>query len=286
MSSLKGGSSVIVPWGNLNLLSLIYKTQRARRSRPLSIAILSNPISFYFKGMSRSQQPSALKRKRLDSQSGSLTEHESKLYDAIRSKTDMGMSVQDLRRETGLQTNLFTKAIKTLQAKQLIKEVKNFDNKTRKHYMATEFEPSKEITGGAWYDNGQFDTDFIKVVKRELVKVIYDQKIATLEGISNAISKKKFLTVNLSTQELKQILEALVLDNEVLKVVSTGMGEFVGIKAGKDCYKCCKRGVRGEPNLASMASIPCGVCPRINQCTPDGIISPTTCEYFKKWLDF
>ncbi|PRQ50678.1 putative winged helix-turn-helix DNA-binding domain, RNA polymerase Rpc34 [Rosa chinensis] len=230
--------------------------------------------------MSRSQGPSALKRKRLDSQSGSLTEHESKLYDAIRSKTDMGMSLQDLRRETGLQNNLFTKAIKTLQAKQLIKEVKNFENKTRKHYMATEFEPSKEITGGAWYDNGQFDTEFIKVVKRELVKVIYDQENATLAEISQAIRMKNFLTVNLSDQELKQILDALVLDNEVLKVVSTGMG---GYKAGKECYKCCKR---REPNLASMASIPCGVCPRINQCTPDGIISPTTCEYFKKWLEF
>jgi DNA-directed RNA polymerase III subunit RPC6 len=168
----------------------------------------------------------------------------------------------------------------------MIKEVKNFENKTRKHYMAAEFEPSKEITGGAWYDNGLFDTEFIKVVKREFVRVIYDQKVATLEDISNAVSMKKFLTVNLSTQELKQILEALVLDNEVMKVVSTGMGEFVGIKAGKDCYKCCKRGTRGEPNLASMASIPCGVCPRINQCTPDGIISPTTCEYFKKWLEF
>ncbi|XP_050381670.1 uncharacterized protein LOC126798684 [Argentina anserina] len=236
--------------------------------------------------MSRLQMSSALKRKRLDLQSESLTEPESKLLDAIRSKTDMGMPVQDLRRETGLQTNLFTKAIKTLQTKQLIKEVKNFENKTRKHYMATEFEPSKEITGGAWYDNGQFDNEFIKVVKRELVKIIDVQKIATLEQISHAISVKKFLTVNLTAQELKQILEALVLDNDVLKVVSTGMGEFIGIKTGKDCYKRCKRGARGEPNLAAMASIPCGVCPRINQCTPDGIISPTTCEYYKKWLDF
>ncbi|KAK9923150.1 hypothetical protein M0R45_031582 [Rubus argutus] len=205
--------------------------------------------------MSRSQEPSALKRKRSDSQSGSLTEHENKLYEAICSKTNMGTPVQDLRRETGRPT--FLPMVLTREAS-MIKEVKN----------------------------GLFDTEFIKVVKREFVRVIYDQKVATLKDISNAVCMKKFLTVNLSTQELKQILEALVLDNEVMKVVSTGMGEFVGIKAGKDCYKCCKRGTRGEPNLASMASIPCGVCPRINQCTPDGIISPTTCEYFKKWLEF
>ncbi|XP_040364119.1 DNA-directed RNA polymerase III subunit rpc6 isoform X1 [Rosa chinensis] len=246
-------------------------------------AIVGSGFEHPSEGMSRSQEPSALKRKRSDSQSGSLTEHESKLYDAIRSKADMGMSVPDLRRETGLQNNLFTKAIKTLQAKQLIKEVKNFENKTRKHYMATEFEPSKEITGGAWYDNGQLDTEFIKVVKRGVVKVIHDQEIATLEEISHAIRMKKLLTVNLSAQELKQVLGALVLDNEVQKVESTDTGDFVGAKARKDCYKCCKR---GEPNLASMASIPCGVCPRINQCTPYGIISPTTCEYFKKLLDF
>ncbi|GAB4831834.1 Coronatine-insensitive protein [Ancistrocladus abbreviatus] len=35
-----------------------------------------------------------------------------------------------------------------------------------------------------------------------------------------------------------------------------------------------------------MAAIPCTVCSRINFCTPDGVISPSTCRYFDKWLDF
>ncbi|KAK9924411.1 hypothetical protein M0R45_032778 [Rubus argutus] len=175
-----------------------------------------------------SQGPSALKRKRQDSNSqsdSSLTEHERKLYDAIRSKEDMGMSKQVLKRETNLTMVVINKTLKTLEG------------------------------------------------KKKCVMIINKNEGASLKEILAAVESKKLLQVKLTPKDMKEILEALVLDNEIMK-------------AGEDCYKCCKKGTRGEPNLASMASIPCGVCPRINQCTPDGIISPNTCEYFKKWLEF
>ncbi|ESR64042.1 hypothetical protein CICLE_v100094942mg, partial [Citrus x clementina] len=53
------------------------------------------------------------------------------------------------------------------------------------------------------------------------------------------------------------------------------------------CYKnVSKGGGGGEPKTGSLASVPCGVCPQINFCTPDGVISPKTCVYYTKWLDF
>lgn len=36
--------------------------------------------------------------------------------------------------------------------------------------MAVVFEPSKELTGGAWYVEGNLDTEFIKILKGMRVK--------------------------------------------------------------------------------------------------------------------
>ncbi|KAF2299655.1 hypothetical protein GH714_002230 [Hevea brasiliensis] len=149
--------------------------------------------------------------------------------------------------------------------------------------MATEFEPSKEITGGAWYVEGNLDTEFIQILKEQCTKQIYKLKVATLEGVTDSIKRSGVLNVELTKQQIDEILKALVLDNEIIELKSNGMGEFASIPVGKICYKCISKGnIGGEPRTGAMASIPCGVCPRIRQCTPDGIISPQTCVYYSK----
>ncbi|KAL0010647.1 hypothetical protein SO802_005755 [Lithocarpus litseifolius] len=240
-------------------------------------------------GMNRSQGLSSLKRKQPDSKSPieSLTEHERILYNLIRSKQDMAIWTRDMKRETNIPDNVLNKSLKSLQAKKLIKEVVTIQNKGRKHYIATEFEPSKEITGGAWYVEGSLDTEFINFLKKHCVKIIYEQKIVTLEEILDTIRRSRAFNVEFTTQQIEEIVNALVLDNEILEVKSTGMGEFNSIPIGKVCYRCASRaGLKAEPKIGAMASIPCGVCPQISLCTPDGIISPTTCVYYTKWLDF
>lgn len=229
------------------------------------------------------------KRKQPDSSSpaDSLSQNERILYNVIHSKQDMGIWTRDMKKETNLPDKVFNAALKTLQAKKLIQEVVNVQSKGRKHYIATEFEPSKELTGGAWYSEGKLDKDYINLVKDQFAKMIYQQKVATLEGIADAIRKTKIFKTEFTKQQTEEIVRDLVLDNRVMEVKSTGMGEFASIQIGKVCYKCKgKGGTRGETKVGAMASIPCGVCPRISQCTPDGIISPSTCVYFAKWLDF
>lgn len=199
----------------------------------------------------------------------------------------MGIWTRDMKRETNLPDNVVNKALKLLQAKKLIKEVVNIQNKGRKHYMAAEFEPSKEITGGDWYSEGNLDVDFINLVKDLCLKHIFRQKVATLDGILDWSRKSGVFAVEFTTQQIEEILRALVLDDEIVEVKSTGFGDFASVPVGRVCYRCTsKSGPKGEPKSGAMASIPCGVCPRINSCTPDGIISPRTCEYYQKWLDF
>ncbi|KAF2323245.1 hypothetical protein GH714_034323 [Hevea brasiliensis] len=182
------------------------------------------------------------KRKQTDSNSPaqSLTEHERVLYNVIRSKQDMGQE---------------------------------FDKRGGKHPKQGEealhgngFEPSKEITGGAWYVDGNLDTEFIQILKEQCTKQIYKLKVATLEGVTDSIRRSGVLNVELTKQQIEEIVKALVLDDEIIEVKSNGMGEFASIPVGKICYKCIRKGsIGGEPKTGAMASIPCGVCPRMRQ---------------------
>ena len=49
-----------------------------------------------------------------------------------------------------LQQPQVNKALKNLEARDLIKGVKCVSNQEMKVYMLAELKPSKEITGGAW----------------------------------------------------------------------------------------------------------------------------------------
>ncbi|KAJ6861933.1 DNA-directed RNA polymerase III subunit RPC6-like isoform X2 [Populus alba x Populus x berolinensis] len=209
-------------------------------------------------GMSRLQGPSSLKRKRPE-------RHEK------RSQTS---------------DNVVNKSLKALQVKKLIKEVVNIQNKGRKHFMATEFEPSKEISGGAWYLEGSLDTEFIESLKQLCKRQIERRGVATLEEVTDSINSYPAFNVDVTKQQIEEILRTLILDNVIMEVKSNGMGEFASIPFGEVCYKyISKVGLGGEPKAGALASIPCGVCPRISQCTPDGIISPKTCVYYQNgWI--
>ena len=44
--------------------------------------------------------------------------------------------------------------------------------------------------------------------------------------------------------------------------------------------------VHSIPASTAFTSIPCGMCPVFNECKEGGAVSPQTCVYFEKWLEF
>ncbi|CAL9766371.1 unnamed protein product [Musa acuminata subsp. burmannicoides] len=224
------------------------------------------------------------KRAQPDSQSQppALPENERILYELIKSRKNMGIWTADMKKETGLQNIVVTKALKSLQNKNLIKDVVNVHNKARKIFMAVEFEPSKEVSGGSWYSEGSLDTEFINILRKMCLKHIEELKVATIEDIWKSISASGVLKVACTMQQVLEIVRALALDKEIEELKSTGVGEFSTVQTGKVCYRSLRG--REAPRVGHLSSIPCGVCPRISECTPDGVISPKTCVYYNKWL--
>lgn len=211
-----------------------------------------------------------------------LPENEKKLYDLIWSKESLGIWTADMKKETGLANNAVTKALKSLQSKNLIKDVVNIHNKAKKIFMAVEFEPSEEISGGSWYSEGSLDLEFIKILREQCRMHVERLKVGTLENVWQCIRDSGVFNVECSLQQIKEIVDAMILDKEMEELISTGMGDFSRVQAGRRCFRSLRG--RDGPKGGSFSAVPCGVCPRLNECCPDGIISPETCVYYKKWL--
>ncbi|XP_051130925.1 uncharacterized protein LOC127251309 [Andrographis paniculata] len=237
--------------------------------------------------MSRqSANPSAGKRRRPESEPQGRVDAERVILNLIKDKKDLGIWLRDIKQESKLPDPTVNKSLKSLISKNLIKEVVNFQNKGRKHYMAFEFEPSKEITGGDWYVNGVLDQELITVLKRVCLQYLERKVIADLEDVHDVLKRKGIVNFTITSQQVDEILNAMVLDNDIIEVKSTGVGDYRLIPIGKTCYRTASgAGVVKHLKTGAFGSIPCGACPRISVCTPDGVISPATCVYYTKWLN-
>ncbi|KAI3859572.1 hypothetical protein MKW92_051707 [Papaver armeniacum] len=194
----------------------------------------------------------SLKRKRADTPK--LSEAERTIYDLIISTEDMGIWTREIKFKIKvIPDTVVNKSIKSLKDKALIKEVVNIQNKGKK-----------------W----RLDTALIELAQERCLEFLSRSKVATVAEIAEAVNNMPVFTVKFTGRQIEELVQSLVLDKKIM------LENF----AGEQCYQRTNR--RGLPKTGAFASIPCGVCPRLNECTPDGIISPTTCVNFKKWLDF
>ncbi|XP_068667249.1 uncharacterized protein [Aristolochia californica] len=201
-----------------------------------------------------------------------------KVYSLIQSKGNQGISIVDVRCETGIDYTLVKKSIASLaKKKKLIKPVESIQGKSRKIYVAVEFEPSTEVTGGAWYTDGKLDTDFISILKTQCLNHIKKLKIATIEMVSDSIRKSGVFKVVCSSTQIDEMIQILLLDGWVEPVTSSGMGDFSPIPLGNKCY----RAVEKKETMGALSSLPCGTCPVIYECTLMVVVYNLTVTYWQ-----
>nr|GFC00328.1 DNA-directed RNA polymerase III subunit RPC6-like [Tanacetum cinerariifolium]GFC00386.1 DNA-directed RNA polymerase III subunit RPC6-like [Tanacetum cinerariifolium] len=168
------------------------------------------------------------KRKKPEPKSatGGLPESDKKVLDIIKSKKESAIWVRDLKRDSNLADPIVAKSLKNLLGLGLIKEVKHVQFKLRKHYIAAEFEPSQELTGGSWYVDGNLDTAFIEQLKDMCLKVIRKLKVATADGVHEFFKANRLTNTDCTSQQISEILKSMVFDNMIIDVKSTGLEEY------------------------------------------------------------
>lgn len=105
-----------------------------------------------------------------------------------------------------------TKALKFLETRMLIKSVRSVVSKTKKLYMLFDMVPGKELTGGPWYTDQEFDEDFVLLLSKFIVNVVKEKQIADINAINAEVKNSGISKVELSLEDLEMVIQTLVYD--------------------------------------------------------------------------
>eukprot|EP01084_Bolivina_argentea_P295373 508495_1 len=203
------------------------------------------------------------------------------VYQVIEKAGDKGIWTRDIKNQTNIQQQSLNKALKILEQRNLIKTVKSVTSRSKKLYILADIEPNKDITGGPWYTDQEFDHAFIEVLSSVVVEIVeraqYSQQPnqlfcgATLEHISKKIEERGICNVPLLIEEVELVVKCLVYDHKLEER-----------KIRDETYYAL------EPNnsypINALTQVPCGVCKISQKCSENGVISPATCKYMDEWL--
>jgi DNA-directed RNA polymerase III subunit RPC6 len=199
-----------------------------------------------------------------------LTHEQILVYQEIEKAKNSAIWSGDIRKKLNIQTQSIDKTLKLLLNRGLIKLTRDVNRKNRKIYILSELEPAKEISGGPWYTDHEFDHEFVHVLSASIVKYVKDSGAVTATGIHDKVRKSGITNVNINPDEFSLLLQTLVYDG---RLELARAGDSMG-------YKVCKQ--VSVPNY--LSSSPCGICPVAMQCSENGTISPSACEYMASWL--
>eukprot|EP01041_Mallomonas_annulata_P007617 gene7617-15600_t len=109
------------------------------------------------------------------------------VYQAIEKSGNRGAWTRDIKMSTNIPQQILTKTLKTLEQRNLIKSVRSVSSKSKKLYMLHDLVPAKEITGGPWYTDQEFDHEFIEELCRFVVQFVRAQGIVGLASINERV---------------------------------------------------------------------------------------------------
>lgn len=141
----------------------------------------------------------------------------------------------------------------------MIKSVRSVVSKSKKLYMVFDMVPAKEITGGPWYSDQEFDHDFVNALGEIIVNIVQKGNIVTLQDIAHKVRVSGVSKVDLSLEELELVVNTLIYDyrlEEVTTIVARYASEtfltsrvVVGEHVGGISRRSTRRGetVQGDP---------------------------------------
>ena len=91
-------------------------------------------------------------------------------------------------------------------------------SKSKKLYMLYELTPTKEITGGPWYTDQEFDHEFVDELGNYIVQFVRQQGMVDVNSINDKVRISGISKVELSMEELELVMQTLVYDGRLEEV--------------------------------------------------------------------
>ena len=149
------------------------------------------------------------------------------VYQIIEKSGNMGIWTKDIRTQSNIQQLALNKIFKSLEGRRLIKPTKSVTAKAKKLYMLYDLQPAKELTGGPWYTELEFDHEFIAELRHFIlhcVKRLNGGRGVSLRTIMDKMKEANVSKVNLSLEEIRQLVQTLVYDYMVETTAGSGGG--------------------------------------------------------------
>ncbi len=203
---------------------------------------------------------------------GELTNEQRLVLQVVERADTSGVWLRDIKSATSMQQQTLNKALKVLESRKLVKTVRSVQQKTKKLYMAYDLAPTREVSGGPWYTDHEFDHEFVSAIKTVVVSCVKALGNCTLEDIHQAVLGTKVSTVPLSISDVQTVVEALLADSQLERLHASDDARF---KVAKPCV-----------NTDWVAEVPSGTCPW-PRCRAEngGTCNAETCLYLDAWLD-
>ncbi|XP_049877701.1 probable DNA-directed RNA polymerase III subunit RPC6 [Pectinophora gossypiella] len=211
------------------------------------------------------------------------------VYNLIEEAGNKGIWIRDIRIRSNLANTQLTKVLKSLESKKVIKAVKCVNASKKKVYMLYNLEPDRSISGGAWYQDQDFESEFVDILNRQCLRFLQQRAdkiknnprgpiVGRTQSYATAAEVQKYITdlgisnVKLEVEDVITILNTLVYD---------GKAESSVYPDGSKVYRAI------EPLLPApgLVQVPCGICPLIHKCRSTGLVTPQDCVYMNEWLD-
>jgi DNA-directed RNA polymerase III subunit RPC6 len=234
-----------------------------------------------------------------------------------------GVWSKTIKMKSNLHDSLIRAAIKTLENRHFITDMKSVEHPTRKMYIKANLRPSERATGGPWYTDGELDEEFIETISQVLYGYIKSKSFYTSKSYGRKPAAVKNGRVkNEDMEESRRhsngdnllplppgyqgypTLKELTLfvenssitsstltaeDIQVLLNVLVFDNKVEQVIAGPEgvAYKAVRKTPleMEEGPRNGLTEAPCGRCPVFDLCEEGGPVGPSNCEYFKQWLD-
>ena len=164
------------------------------------------------------------------------------VYQLIEKAGNRGIWTKDIRIQSNVQQQALNKIFKKLEDRRLIKPIKSVTAKAKKLYMLYDLQPAKEVTGGPWYTEMEFDHEFVNELRTFVmicVKKMNGGKGVSLREIANKMKEANVSRVELNLTEVQQIVQTLAFDYMIEHNGTNLNGEALFVSA-KRCSSCCE----------------------------------------------
>ncbi|RZC38598.1 DNA-directed RNA polymerase III subunit RPC6 [Asbolus verrucosus] len=200
------------------------------------------------------------------------------VYKIIEEAGNKGIWIRDIRFKSNLNMTQLNKVLKSLETKKIIKAVKSVSASKKKVYMLYDLEADSSVTGGAWYQDQDFESEFVDVLSQQCHRYLRqkwddannmgggpllarNRSYATANDVHKFISELGISKVSLSVDDIESILYTVVLDNNAERIVASN-GSFL------------YRAVNKFMSTPGLVKTTCGICPIANRCADTGLINP------------